>query len=60
MLLNGGALDGKRYLSPKTRAYTTAYHTAGVITLCPTSATALASEDMFVVFMMQSPKQRQY
>jgi CubicO group peptidase (beta-lactamase class C family) len=35
MLLNGGTLDGKRYLSPKTIAYMTADHTAGVITPGP-------------------------
>jgi CubicO group peptidase (beta-lactamase class C family) len=31
MLRNGGTLDGKRYLGPKTIAYMTADHTAGVI-----------------------------
>jgi CubicO group peptidase (beta-lactamase class C family) len=31
MLLNGGALDGKRYLSPKTVAYMTADHMGDVI-----------------------------
>jgi len=35
MLLNGGTLDGKRYLGPKTLAYMTADHTAGVITPGP-------------------------
>lgn len=96
MLLNGGTLDGKRYLSPKTVALMTADHTDG-ITPGPfylpgpgygfglgfavrKSAAADRSgsvgdyewngvggthfwvdpkEDMFVVFMMQSPRQRQ-
>jgi CubicO group peptidase (beta-lactamase class C family) len=31
MLRNGGSLDGKRYLGPKTIAYMTSDHTAGVI-----------------------------
>jgi CubicO group peptidase (beta-lactamase class C family) len=31
MLRNGGTLDGKRYLGPKTIAYMTSDHTAGVI-----------------------------
>ena len=31
MLRNGGTLDGKRYLGPKTLAYMTSDHTAGVI-----------------------------
>jgi CubicO group peptidase (beta-lactamase class C family) len=35
MLRNGGTLDGKRYLGPKTVAYMTADHTAGVITPGP-------------------------
>src|SRR5262249_44055935 len=35
MLLNGGTLDGKRYLSPKPIAYMTSDHTAGVITPGP-------------------------
>jgi CubicO group peptidase (beta-lactamase class C family) len=35
MLLNGGMLDGKRYLSPKTVAYMASDHTAGVITPGP-------------------------
>ncbi len=30
MLLNGGALDGKRYLSPATVAYMTSDHVAGI------------------------------
>ena len=99
MLLNGGMLDGKRYLSPKTVAYMTSDHTAGVITpgpyylpgpgygfglgfavrrengVAPYAGTAGdytwggaggtyfwvdPKEDMFVVLMMQSPKQRLY
>ncbi|HZX84412.1 MAG TPA: serine hydrolase domain-containing protein [Reyranella sp.] len=99
MLLNGGTLDGKRYLSPKTVAYMASDHTAGVITpgpyylpgpgygfglgfavrrengVAPYAGTAGdyfwggaggtyfwvdPKEDMFVVFMMQSPKQRVY
>ena len=35
MLRNGGTLDGKRYLAPKTVAYMTSDHTAGVITPGP-------------------------
>ncbi|MEJ0077604.1 MAG: serine hydrolase domain-containing protein [Alphaproteobacteria bacterium] len=35
MLTNGGTLDGKRYLGPKTLAYMTSDHTAGVITPGP-------------------------
>jgi len=35
MLRNGGTLDGKRYLGPKTIAYMTSDHTAGVITPGP-------------------------
>src|SRR4051794_6614835 len=35
MLANGGTLDGKRYLGPKTIAYMTSDHTAGVITPGP-------------------------
>ena len=35
MLRNGGTLDGKRYLGPKTVAYMTSDHTAGVITPGP-------------------------
>ena len=31
MLLNGGALDGKRYLGPKTIAYMTSDHMGDVI-----------------------------
>jgi CubicO group peptidase (beta-lactamase class C family) len=35
MLANGGTLDGKRYLGPKTLAYMTSDHLAGVITPGP-------------------------
>src|SRR5437588_4371965 len=35
MLANGGTLDGKRYLGPKTIAYMTSDHTAGIITPGP-------------------------
>ena len=35
MLTNGGTIDGKRYLGPKTLAYMTSDHTAGVITPGP-------------------------
>jgi CubicO group peptidase (beta-lactamase class C family) len=35
MLSSGGTLDGKRYLGPKTIAYMTSDHTAGVITPGP-------------------------
>jgi CubicO group peptidase (beta-lactamase class C family) len=35
MLANGGTLDGKRYLAPKTIAYMTSDHLAGVITPGP-------------------------
>jgi CubicO group peptidase (beta-lactamase class C family) len=97
MLLSGGALDGKRYLGPKTIAYMTADHMGDVIVPGPYYlpgpgygfglgfavrkeqgvAPAMGTpgdyywggaggtyfwvdpkEDMFVVFMMQSPKQR--
>ena len=97
MLLGGGALDGKRYLSPKTIAYMTADHVGNAIAPGPYYlpgpgygfglgfgvrrepgvSPAMGSpgeynwggvgrtyfwvdpkEDMFVVFMMQSPKQR--
>jgi len=97
MLLNGGTLDGKRYLGPKTVAYMTADHMGNVIVPGPYYlpgpgygfglgfavrkeqgvAPAMGSpgeyywggaggtyfwvdpkEDMYVVFMMQSPKQR--
>ena len=97
MLLNGGALDGKRYLGPKTIAYMTADHLGRLIAPGPyylpgsgygfglgfdvrrtkgiSSRTGNPGEyewggvggtyfwvdpreDMFVVFMMQSPGQR--
>jgi CubicO group peptidase (beta-lactamase class C family) len=97
MLLNGGTLEGKRYLSPRTVAYMTADHMGSLITPGPlylpgagfgfglgfavrkdagvspyagsvgeynwggaggTYFWADPKENMFVVFMMQSPKQR--
>ena len=97
MLANGGTLDGKRYLGPKTLAYMTSDHTAGVITPGPyylpgpgygfglgfavrkEAGVALTpgsvgdynwggaggtyfwvdpKENMFVVFAMQSPRNR--
>jgi len=97
MLANGGTLEGKRYLGPKTIAYMTSDHTAGVITPGPyylpgpgygfglgfavrkEQGVALTpgsvgdynwggaggtyfwvdpKEDMFVVFAMQSPRNR--
>jgi CubicO group peptidase (beta-lactamase class C family) len=97
MLSNGGTLDGKRYLGPKTIAYMTSDHTAGVITPGPyylpapgygfglgfavrkeagvaTSPGSVGDynwggaggtyfwvdpkENMFVVFAMQSPRNR--
>jgi CubicO group peptidase (beta-lactamase class C family) len=98
MLLNGGALDGKRILSPKTVAYMTADHLGpaigpgpyylpgagfafglGFAVLKDAGGSPYAGsvgefnwggaggyfwvdpkEDLFVVFMMQSPKQRVY
>jgi CubicO group peptidase (beta-lactamase class C family) len=99
MLLNGGQLDGKRYLSPKTVAYMTSnqlgpgivpgpYYLPGpgygfglgfAVRLSTGVATNDGStgdyewngvggthfwvdpkEDLFVVFMMQSPRQRQH
>ena len=99
MLLNGGALDGKRILSPKTVAYMTADHLGSAIVPGPyylpgagfgfglgfavrkdagvspyagsvgefnwggaggTYFWVDPREDLFVVFMMQSPKQRVY
>lgn len=99
MLLNGGTLDGKRILSPKTVAYMSSDHLGSAIapgpyylpgagftfglgfavrkdagvSPYPGSAGELnwggaggtyfwvdPKEDMFVVFMMQSPKQRVY
>ena len=97
MLANGGTLDGKRYLGPKTLSYMTADHLAGVITPGPyylpgpgygfglgfavrketgvglttgsvgdynwggaggTYFWADPKENMFVVFAMQSPRNR--
>jgi CubicO group peptidase (beta-lactamase class C family) len=97
MLLSGGALDGKRYLGPRTIAYMTADHLGHVIVPGPyylpgpgygfglgfavrmtqgvssrmgnpgeyewggvggTYFWVDPREDMFVVFMMQSPAQR--
>jgi CubicO group peptidase (beta-lactamase class C family) len=97
MLLNGGTLDGKRILGPKTIAYMTADHMSASINPGPlylpgvgfgfglgfavrrdagvspfigsvgelnwggaggTYFWADPKEDLFVVFMMQSPKQR--
>lgn len=99
MLLNGGALDGKRILGPKTVAYMTADHIGPAIGPGPyylpgagfgfglgfavrkdagvspyagsvgelnwggaggTYFWVDPKEDLFVVFMMQSPKQRVY
>ena len=98
MMLNGGTLDGKRYLGPRTVAFMTSDHTAEGITPGPyylpgpgygfglgfavrrqagvadkagsvgnyewngvggTHFWVDPKEDMFVVFMMQSPRQRQ-
>jgi CubicO group peptidase (beta-lactamase class C family) len=96
MLLNGGALDGKRILGPKTVAYMSADHLGGIdpgplylpgegfgfglgfavrkeagVSPFPGSVGEInwggaagtyfwvdPKEDMFVVFMVQSPKQR--
>ena len=96
MLRNGGLLDGKRYLSPRTLEYMTANHLDANVVRTPlylpgpaygfglgfavrTSAEATSigavgeynwggaggtamwvdpASDLFVVFMMQSPKQR--
>jgi CubicO group peptidase (beta-lactamase class C family) len=97
MLLNGGTLEGKRYLGPRTVAYMSTDHLGGVITPGPlylpgpgfgfglgfavrkeagvspyagsvgeynwggaggTYFWVDPKENMFVVFMMQSPKQR--
>jgi len=97
MLLNGGLLDGKRLLGPKTVAYMTADHLSPAIATTPlylpgpgfgfglgfavrrdAGVSPVAGtvgeynwggaggtyfwvdprEDLFVVFMMQSPKQR--
>jgi CubicO group peptidase (beta-lactamase class C family) len=99
MLLNGGTLDGKRYLSPKTVAFMTSDHVGDGIIPGPyylpgpgygfglgfavrrTAGLAADAgsvgdytwngvggthfwvdpkEDLFVVFMIQSPKQRQH
>jgi CubicO group peptidase (beta-lactamase class C family) len=99
MMLNGGSLDGKRYLSPQTVRYMTTDHMGSVIKPGPLYlpgagygfglgfAVRLSDgvvpyagsagdyywggaggtyfwvdpkQDMFVVFMMQSPKQRVY
>src|SRR6185436_13604770 len=99
MLLNGGALEGKRYISPKTLSYMTSDHLGTAIATTPlylpgpghgfglgfavrkaTGEAAYPAEagtfywggaggtyfwvdpktDLFVVFMMQSPKQRVY
>lgn len=97
MLANGGALDGRRYLGPKTVEYMTSDHLGSAIATTPlylpgagygfglgfavrkttgeSHAMAPAGEynwggaggtymwvdprnNMFVLFMMQSPKQR--
>jgi CubicO group peptidase (beta-lactamase class C family) len=97
MLLNGGTLDGKRILGPKTVAYMTSDHLSAAIATTPLylpgpgfgfglgfavrTAAGVSpfagsvgefnwggaggtyfwvdpKEDLFVVFMMQSPKQR--
>jgi CubicO group peptidase (beta-lactamase class C family) len=97
MLMNGGTLDGKRYVGPKTLAYMTSDHTAGVIVPGPyylpgpgygfglgfavrkeagvaTTAGSVGDynwggaagtyfwvdpkESMFVVYAMQSPRER--
>ena len=99
MLLNGGTLEGKRYVSPKTLAYMTSDHLGQAIATTPLylpgpgygfglgfavrKVTGEASHpaeagsyfwggaggtyfwvdprtDLFVVLMMQSPKQRLY
>jgi len=99
MLLNGGTLEGKRYVSPKTLAYMTSDHLGTSIATTPlylpgaghgfglgfgvrkvSGEAAFPAEagtyywggaggtymwvdpksDLFVVFMMQSPKQRVY
>jgi CubicO group peptidase (beta-lactamase class C family) len=97
MLLNGGSLDGKRLVSPKTVAYMTADHVGSAVTPGPlylpgpgfgfglgfavrkdagvsplpgtvgeynwggaggTYFWVDPKEDLFVIYMMQSPKQR--
>ena len=99
MLLNGGTLEGKRYVSPKTLGFMTSDHLGQSIATTPlylpgpgygfglgfgvrrvSGEAAFPAEagsyfwggaggtyfwvdpktDMFVVFMMQSPKQREY
>jgi CubicO group peptidase (beta-lactamase class C family) len=99
MLLNGGTLDGKRYVSPKTLGFMTSDHLGSAIATTPlylpgpgygfglgfgvrkvSGEAAFPGEagtffwggaggtyfwvdpktDLFVVFMMQSPKQRTY
>jgi len=99
MLLNGGTLDGRRYVSPKTLGFMTSDHLGSAIATTPlylpgpgygfglgfavrrTSGEAAhpaeagsyfwggaggtyfwvdPKTDLFVVFMMQSPKQRVY
>ena len=99
MLLNGGTLDGRRYVSPKTLGFMTSDHLGTAIATTPlylpgpgygfglgfavrkaTGEAAHPAEagsffwggaggtyfwvdpktDLFVVFMMQSPKQRVY
>jgi len=99
MLLNGGTLEGKRYVSPKTLAYMTSDHLGTAIATTPlylpgpgngfglgfavrkvSGEASYPSEagsfywggaggtyfwvdpktDLFVVFMMQSPKERVY
>ena len=91
MLVNGGSLDGKRLLSPKTVAYMTADHLGSIAPLSPGIGFGLGfavrkdagviplpgtvgeyywggaagtffwvdpKEELFVVYMMQSPKRR--
>jgi len=99
MLLNGGTLEGKRYISPRTLSYMTSDHLGTAIATTPlylpgpgngfglgfavrkvSGESAVPAEagtfywggaggtyfwvdpktDLFVVFMMQSPKQRVY
>jgi CubicO group peptidase (beta-lactamase class C family) len=99
MLLNGGTLEGKRYVSPKTLGYMTSDHLGSAIATTPlylpgpghgfglgfgvrkvSGEAAFPAEagtyywggaggtyfwvdpktDLFVVFMMQSPRQRVY
>jgi CubicO group peptidase (beta-lactamase class C family) len=67
MVLNGGTLDGRRYLSPKTIAYMGSNHigpgsgvTPGPYYLPGPGSTFWADpkENMFVVFMSQTVSQR--